>query len=406
MIHNRYAKYANYAPAHKSDVLKLPAREGRAARDGHCGDRKRRGRKSAAIIMSAGLALLSAFIPMTAQEAKAATDPSYISGGGGGRGSGGGTPENNGSFIGSNIGNQAGPALVTQGGELIAGPGMAAAVREEYGLELFGIASTGRIHYDTSPRLDLSSTHLMTGLSRGWNIAHNRLTLGAFFEYGAGSYDSQAVFESGPIRADGNVRYIGGGVLGRMDFAENGRGRFYAEGSGRAGSVRNEFNSYGLSDFLGNNAKFASNSAYFSLHAGLGYLLNISERSMLDIYGKYFWTRIGGDSVYISAGEHIEFQDFNSHRLRIGGRFSHTVNESVKAYAGTAWEHEFDGRIRGSANGYSLGVSSLSGGTGIGELGLLITPSETMPLFIDLGIQGYTGKREGVTGRLEIRWEF
>ena len=48
----------------------------------------------------------------------------------------------------------------------------------------------------------------------------------------------------------------------------------------------------------------------------------------------------------------------------------------------------------------------MRGGTGIGELGLTLTPSKTLPLFLDLGVQGYTGKREGVTGSLQIRFEF
>jgi hypothetical protein len=29
-----------------------------------------------------------------------------------------------------------------------------------------------------------------------------------------------------------------------------------------------------------------------------------------------------------------------------------------------------------------------------------------LPLSFDLGVQGYTGKREGVTGCLLVKWEF
>ncbi|MCL2010436.1 MAG: autotransporter outer membrane beta-barrel domain-containing protein [Synergistaceae bacterium] len=306
------------------------------------------------------------------------------------------------------IGNLADAALVTKGADLIAGPGIAAAVGAEHGHEVFAIVSAGKTSYDTSPSLDLSSTHLVTGVSRGVDFAPGRLTFGPFFEYASGSYDTQGLFDGGLIRSDGDVRYVGGGVLARMDFnrAENALGRFYAEASGRAGSVRNEFNSFGLDDILGNNAQFTSESTYFGLHTGLGYSLDLSERSSLDFYGKYFWTRIGGDSVLVSTGEHVNFQDVNSHRLRFGGRFSHSMSQFVRGYVGAAWEHEFDGKAGAFADGYSLGSSSLSGSTGIGELGLLMTPSPTMPLFIDLGIQGYTGSREGVTGRLEVRWEF
>ena len=50
--------------------------------------------------------------------------------------------------------------------------------------------------------------------------------------------------------------------------------------------------------------------------------------------------------------------------------------------------------------------ASLRGDTGIGELGLAFTPSQTLPLSFDLGVQGYVGKREGVTASLQAKWEF
>ncbi len=70
----------------------------------------------------------------------------------------------------------------------------------------------------------------------------------------------------------------------------------------------------------------------------------------------------------------------DSSRLRSGGRFAYTVNE------------------------YS--APSLRGDTGIGELGLTWAPSATLPLSVDLGVQGYVGTREGVSGNLQITWEF
>ncbi|MDR2861427.1 MAG: hypothetical protein LBV07_02610, partial [Syntrophobacterales bacterium] len=56
--------------------------------------------------------------------------------------------------------------------------------------------------------------------------------------------------------------------------------------------------------------------------------------------------------------------------------------------------------------GYAIDAPSLRGGTGIGELGLTLKPSKDLPLSFDLGVQGYVGKREGVTGSLQTRYEF
>jgi hypothetical protein len=48
----------------------------------------------------------------------------------------------------------------------------------------------------------------------------------------------------------------------------------------------------------------------------------------------------------------------------------------------------------------------LRGDTGMGELGLSLKPSQSLPLSFDLGVQGYTGKREGITGSLQLRYNF
>jgi len=56
--------------------------------------------------------------------------------------------------------------------------------------------------------------------------------------------------------------------------------------------------------------------------------------------------------------------------------------------------------------GHKIGTPDLIGGTGMGELGFTLKPSKNLPLSFDLGVQGYVGKREGVTGSLQVRWEF
>jgi outer membrane autotransporter protein len=190
-----------------------------------------------------------------------------------------------------------------------------------------------------------------------------------------------------------------GGVLGRMDF-NAGPGKFYTEGSFRIESVSNEYKNPNL------GADYDSDSAYYGIHAGLGYIWNINDKAALDFYGKYFWTRQGSDSVRLSSGDPVSFKDIDSHRLQGGARFTCAVNEYVTPYVGAAYEHELDGKARASTYGYSIDSPKLTGGTGIGELGLNLKPSQTPPLSCDLGVQGYVGKREGVTGSLQIKWEF
>ena len=308
-----------------------------------------------------------------------------------------------------------GLALNLQGADLVAGRGMDSAVRassgtddaERHGFAGFGALSGGSLRYNTGSHLDMNSLSLLTGLAWGIDLAPGRLTLGAFFEYGNGSYDTHNSFtNAASVDGDGNAYYLGGGILARMDFVNTGPGRFYAEASGRAGKTHNEYDSSDLRDAAGRKADYDSSSPYYGLHFGTGYVWNINDAATLDLYGKYFWTRQQGDSVGLSTGEHLSFDDINSSRLRFGGRFAYILNEHVAPYIGAAWEHEFDGKARARTNGFDIDAPNLRGNTGIGELGLSLTPSADLPLTIDLGVQGYTGKHEGVTGSLMVKWEF
>ena len=308
-----------------------------------------------------------------------------------------------------------GLALNLQGADLVAGRGMDSAVRassgtddaERHGFAGFGALSGGSLRYNTGSHLDMNSLSLLTGLAWGIDLAPGRLTLGAFFEYGNGSYNTHNAFtNAASVDGDGNAYYLGGGILARMDFVNIGPGRFYAEASGRAGKTHNEYDSSDLRDATGRKADYDSSSPYYGLHFGTGYVWNINDAATLDLYGKYFWTRQQGDSVGLSTGEHLSFDDINSSRLRFGGRFAYILNEHVAPYIGAAWEHEFDGKARARTNGFDIDAPNLRGNTGIGELGLSLTPSADLPLTVDLGVQGYTGKHEGVTGSLMVKWEF
>jgi outer membrane autotransporter protein len=244
----------------------------------------------------------------------------------------------------------------------------------------------------------------MAGLAWGNDIDPGRLTLGAFFEYGNGSYDTYNSFAGGPdVHGEGDMYHLGGGVLARMDFTDAGPGMFYTEASFRVGSVRNDYKNGNLGGYAAN---YESDAVYYGLHVGVGHIWRFTEKTSFDLYGKYLWTRQNSDSVLLSTGDPISFDGVESERLRLGGRFSYTVNDFIAPYFGAAYEYEFDGEARAKAYGYAMETPSLRGGTGIGEIGLAVKASKTMPLSVDLGVQGYVGIREGVTGSLQVRYDF
>lgn len=247
----------------------------------------------------------------------------------------------------------------------------------------------------------------MAGLAWGADTSLGRLTYGPFLEFGYGSYSTYNSFSSAAsVKGDGTTNYYGSGVLGRLDLANTGPGHFYAEASGRAGGLDNAYESSDLRDASGRKAEYDSSSMYFGAHVGTGYVWNLMENASLDFYGKYFWTRQTGDSVTLSTGDPISFKDVDSNRVRFGSRFNYTVSEALTPYVGAAYEHEFDGKARATTNGKDMLAPSMNGGTGAFELGLVYKPQESSPFSFDFGVQGYVGKREGVTGSLQAMYEF
>ncbi|MDR2390139.1 MAG: hypothetical protein LBE84_00440, partial [Planctomycetota bacterium] len=301
--------------------------------------------------------------------------------------------------------------LANQGADLVAGAGLESAVfagcpEGRYGVNVFGAASGGRQRYRSGSRVDVAGWSFLTGFSKGTDTPAGCLTLGAFFEYGDGSYDTFNTFaNAAPVRGDGDVRYAGGGVLGRLDFSAVGPGRFYVEASGRAGRVKNGYRNPDMRDALGRGTGFDYSAPYSGLHAGGGYAWKLGAGT-LDVYGKYFWTRQGGASMRLWTGDPIEFEASHSRRLRGGARFSRALGRRLEAYAGAGYEHEFGGAVRAASYGYDIGKPDIGGGGGLGEIGLFLKPSPSLPLSVDANVRGYLGRRGGAVGSVVASVEF
>jgi outer membrane autotransporter protein len=284
---------------------------------------------------------------------------------------------------------------------------LASAKRRDVGLVPFGAVSGGSSRYDTGSHVDVDGFSLLAGL--GWRLPVNpqagSLLLGAFFEGGRGSYDSYNSFNNmASVKGDGDTSYYGGGILGRYE-KQAGPGGVYGEASVRAGRTDTDFRSKDILNAMGGDVTYDSDSTYYGAHLGAGYIWNITAKASLDFSGKYIWTHQTDDSVVI-LGDLIEFKSINSHRVRLGGRFAYAVNGFVTPYGGLYYDHEFGGKAKATANGAPIKAPELDGGTGIGEIGLTLTPSKGLPLSFDFGVQGYVGEREGVTGSIQAKYEF
>ena len=304
-------------------------------------------------------------------------------------------------------GRLAGLALVNQGADLLAGPGMraAAAAGPEGQPAAFAAGSMGSSRYDSGSHFDLDGASFLTGLAWIQPSPVGRLALGGFFETGRGNYDTYNSFAGlASVKGHGDASYYGGGLFGRLAW-QIGGSSLYVEASGRAGRVETDFNSGDLRDGLGREADYDSSSPYYGAHAGLGWRVPVHERAELEIHSQYLWTHEEGDRVTV-ADERVRFSGADSQRWRNGARLAVEPAPWCKPYLGAAYEYEFDGKARASAHGRNFATPDLRGGTGVGEVGLTVRPTGEIGFSLDAAVQGYTGVREGVGGSLRLAWNF
>lgn len=268
----------------------------------------------------------------------------------------------------------------------------------------FAATAGGSSTYDTGSEIDVDGASFLAGVMWDARVSKNSLTMSAFIEVGWGNYDAFNSFGGNAVKGSGDMDYYGGGLLARYRWDSG----LYAEASLRLGRVTTDFDSGSLSP-SGTKTSYDSGSSYYGAHAGLGYRWGLSDKTSLEVSGKYLWTRLDSDEFTLPTGDHINFDSANSSRWRTGFRFYHNYKNAnlITLYYGAAYEYEFDGDANGRLYGaYGLDKSSLSGGTGIGELGLILRQAFDGRLSAQIGVQGYVGVREGISGVLRLEYVF
>ena len=266
----------------------------------------------------------------------------------------------------------------------------------------FGALGGSSVRTETGSHVKVNGASFLAGIGVSQGIALGELTLGGFFETGKGNLSTHNSFANGDVNGSGDTRYTGVGVLAHLS-TESG---VYGEASLRAGKVKNEFDSdLGVA---GQSYRYNTEATYTGLHLGVGKVFALNRgaaASTLDVYGKYFFTRQGSDDVTI-LGDKFDFDAVTSQRLRTGARYNFALNESASFYSGAAYEYELDGKANASVYGYAIDAPELKGGSGVLEIGTSVRPSKTMPLTLNVGLQGYVGQREGVAGQASLKYAF
>jgi hypothetical protein len=298
--------------------------------------------------------------------------------------------------------------FLAQSSDFLATQGVAAAQNEVRttlqdtggnGASTFAVLGGGKVRYQTGSHVDVKGTHLIAGIAGGRRLDDGGdAMLGAFFEYGQGDYDTYNAFASGIVKGKGDTHYQGVGFLGRIDFAN----AFHLEGSLRSGKADADYHTNDLHE----TASYDTQSRYRGAHVGFGKTWALNGKNRADTYVKALWTRQNSDSVTLSTGEPVEFDRIHSRRLRFGMRVEHAFSPSLTGYAGLAYDREYDGKAKATVYGQAITPPDMKGGTRVIEIGLKGTPVKGKPFSLDFGIQGYAGKREGITGSLKMTYFF
>jgi hypothetical protein len=295
-------------------------------------------------------------------------------------------------------------SLVNAGADQLAGQGFRNAAdaasddKANGGFNSFVAVSGSKLREDSGSHVDVKGINMNLGFARELTNSKGKLVFGPVVEYGRGSYDS---YQDSGIHGDGNTHYWGIGVLAKQ---VNNSGLYY-EGSLRAGKTSSDYDA-DLSPVT--HASYDSDATYWAAHLGIGKLQDIGKDNTLDYYGKYFYSHTGGDSVTIHAtagDERMDFSSVNSHRLRVGARVTHKLNENNKIYGGLGYQYEFKGNARATYNGGSTPSPTVKGSSGLLELGWQVKPGKG-PMSIDLGVTGWVGKQRGVTANVQANWTF
>ncbi|WP_141080612.1 autotransporter outer membrane beta-barrel domain-containing protein, partial [Campylobacter lanienae] len=311
----------------------------------------------------------------------------------------------------------AGAATISVASENAAGKGVESAVASTYvnmatagaGTAVvapFGSSMGGSSKIKTGSYIRSTGISLIVGAAAGKYTDDGKLTIGPFIEMGKNWYSTYNDFGNGEIRGDGDSRYIGAGLLARYDFGSIISSRPYVEASFRYGRNYNRYENIYMNDGFGNHAKYHMNTNYIGYHLGAGYEFRKDDKA-IELYAKYLYTRLAGDEIEIMHIPYV-FEAVESHRLITGSRYKLDLdpkdNFKITPYAGVALDYEFEGSGDVYASGFAVDSPTLRGASTMLEAGVTIDNNKGFS--VDLGAFGHMGKRQGINGIANVKFEF
>lgn len=267
----------------------------------------------------------------------------------------------------------------------------------------FAAARIGKYDLDVAGELD---TTVITGLlGYAFNVQNSEV--GVFMEMGHGTYDTRTATTEpvGEAEGDGKHNYVGFGIYGNyatpIDW-------LHVTGYVKGGWLRNEF-SVSLD---GVSANFDRTCNYWGAHLGTYGEFQVTEKFKNRTFLNYFYDGRESEAHTSSSGsiEIVEsFGTFNSHRALLGSVFEYAYTPTLRPYVALTYEYVFKADVKRHVTDHSVNLilsgTDLEGSTGIGSMGWTYQ-NEAKSFEFDLGVNGYTGKRRGISAQLQAAWKF
>jgi len=269
----------------------------------------------------------------------------------------------------------------------------------------FAAARVGK--YDLDVTGDADTTVISGLLGYAFNVQDSEV--GIFMEMGHGTYDTRTATTApvGETKGDGKHNYVGFGVYGNyatpIDW-------LHVTGYVKGGWLRNEFSA----PIAGVSVDFDRTSNYWGAHLGMYGEFQAAGKIKNRTFLNYFYDGRESESYTASgssdvAGADFHFNSLNSHRAQLGSVFEYAYTSALRPYAALTYEYVFKADAKGRASDQfgDLGLNStdLEGSTGIVSLGWTYQ-NEAKRFEFDLGVNGYTGKRQGVSAQAQAAWKF
>ena len=263
------------------------------------------------------------------------------------------------------------------------------------GYQLWAGIGGSHMHSETGSYVDTNGLNVGVGWAREESLKNGNVVYGPFLSYGNASYDS---YLNDNTHGSGKFRTYGLGLMVRVDRKD---GMWY-EGSLQGGRVKSDYDG---SIYAGINSSYNVSNTYWAGHFAAGKDIQLKENAKITPYLRYFWSHQGDVTAHLNTGEDYDFSEVNSHRTRLGFRYTKQSNAGGEFYTGLALEYEFSGNAHASYQGYETPSPSLKGASGMLELGYRFMPADGNMRY-DLRLMGWQGKRRGLSGDLGVKWMF